>query len=518
MSVDKEKDSLSNWIMAIAILIIIIFTMVYGFFNSSEKLAEKKVSDEICTKLEDVALSFLKELDIAYVRAESAAVLAEDYYRKKPSVWNSIMKGMAEKSEAYQIISCDLSGVGINQNGNGVMLGHLNYFQKLYERSENYFYLANDGITEKPAILVRTPILEQGILKGYILQFFDVGLFEKHINLSAFDGLACYMLIRQDGSIIYQNAKSFSSFLEKSHQFFALIEHTTSGSDVYANIRNRIVNQYTGSFFAEKEGVGAYFYYVPVKGTFFTVVAGIENSYIDQLQDNSWQASKTIIIKLLVVLLLFFFLVVMVIIINRLKFVEENRNLENMAETDLLTDLYNKVATEKKIMSYIKKNPGKGGVLFVLDIDNFKKINDTMGHSFGDEVLRTFGHDVRSLFRISDVLGRAGGDEFIIFLKDISELEIFLKEAKKITWFFRNFKVGSYVKYSATASIGAAVFPQDGTDFDSLYKAADQALYKAKKRGKNQLAFFDHEIDSIYQTSIGKNVQELKFPSASCLK
>ena len=86
MSVDKEKDSLSNWIMAIAILIIIIFTMVYGFFNSSEKLAEKKVSDEICTKLEDVALSFLKELDIAYVRAESAAVLAEDYYRKKPSV------------------------------------------------------------------------------------------------------------------------------------------------------------------------------------------------------------------------------------------------------------------------------------------------------------------------------------------------------------------------------------------------------------------------------------------------
>ena len=61
----------------------------------------------------------------------------------------------------------------------------------------------------------------------------------------------------------------------------------------------------------------------------------------------------------------------------------------------------------------------------------------------------------------------------------------------KLEYFFRHFQVGDYVKYSATASIGAAVFPADGSDFETLYKAADGALYKAKKRGKNQLAFFD---------------------------
>ena len=66
-----------------------------------------------------------------------------------------------------------------------------------------------------------------------------------------------------------------------------------------------------------------------------------------------------------------------------------------------------------------------------------------------------------------------------------------MREAQKLVNFFKNFQVGEYVKYSATASIGAAVFPADGADFDTLYMAADQALYKAKKRGKNQLAFYD---------------------------
>ena len=67
------------------------------------------------------------------------------------------------------------------------------------------------------------------------------------------------------------------------------------------------------------------------------------------------------------------------------------------------------------------------------------------------------------------------------------------KEAKKVETFFKGFQAGEYVKYAATASIGVAIFPQEGSDFETLYKAADQGLYKAKKRGKNQLAFYRDE-------------------------
>ena len=124
--------------------------------------------------------------------------------------------------------------------------------------------------------------------------------------------------------------------------------------------------------------------------------------------------------------------------------------------------------------------PDSLAVMFVLDIDNFKKINDTMGHAFGDEVLRELGRQIGVNFRVTDIIGRTGGDEFTIFLKNLKDDSNTIREAQKLEYFFRHFQVGDYVKYSATASIGAAVFPAD-----------DAALYKAKKRGKNQLAFFD---------------------------
>ena len=114
-----------------------------------------------------------------------------------------------------------------------------------------------------------------------------------------------------------------------------------------------------------------------------------------------------------------------------------------------------------------------------------------MGHAFGDEVLRSLGLEIRAYFRFSDIIGRTGGDEFMIFLKGMKDDEVIMKEARKLDFFFKNFQAGEYVKYSATASIGAAVFPRDAADFESLYKAADKALYKAKQRGKNQIAFYD---------------------------
>ena len=190
---------------------------------------------------------------------------------------------------------------------------------------------------------------------------------------------------------------------------------------------------------------------------------------------------------------LFFFALVLLIFnyISNKKNDETDRILREKADTDLLTGLNNKLATERKIKEYMEQNPDSIAMMFVLDIDNFKKINDTMGHAFGDEVLKTLGRTLSPIFRVTDIVGRTGGDEFTIFLKFLQSEDNTLKEAKKLVNFFKDFTAGEYVKYSATASIGAAVFPADGKDFETLYKAADKALYKAKKRGKNQLAFYD---------------------------
>jgi len=183
-----------------------------------------------------------------------------------------------------------------------------------------------------------------------------------------------------------------------------------------------------------------------------------------------------------------------VTILNIIQIYISNKNtedLKDMAETDQLTGLKNKLATETEIKEYIAEYPDSLAMMFIVDIDNFKKINDTMGHAFGDEVLRELGRNIGINFRVSDIIGRTGGDEFTIFLKNLKEDANTLREAQKLIYFFKHFQVGDYVKYSVTASIGAAVFPEHGSDFDTLYKSADAALYKSKKRGKAQLSFFD---------------------------
>ena len=196
------------------------------------------------------------------------------------------------------------------------------------------------------------------------------------------------------------------------------------------------------------------------------------------------------IIVLIIVIAVSFCVVMVINIVGKIRSNEKKKELEDKADTDLLTGLNNKLATERKIKDYMAKNPDKQCMMFMIDVDNFKKINDTMGHAFGDEVLRSLGIQIGAIFRASDIIGRVGGDEFMVFLKDVATEEAILKEARKMEVFFKNFQAGEYVKYKATASIGVAVFPQEGSDFETLYKAADQGVYKAKKRGKNQLAFY----------------------------
>ena len=132
-------------------------------------------------------------------------------------------------------------------------------------------------------------------------------------------------------------------------------------------------------------------------------------------------------------------------------------------------------------------NQGKKGLLFLLDVDNFKGINDTLGHAFGDEALREFGFRASMLFRSSDISGRIGGDEFMIFLKDIPE-EMMEEETHKLEEFIAHFSAGNgYIRHEVTASVGGAIFPKDGDTFEKLYEAADRALYQSKNHGKSKV-------------------------------
>jgi len=164
--------------------------------------------------------------------------------------------------------------------------------------------------------------------------------------------------------------------------------------------------------------------------------------------------------------------------------INENRKLfKKLAVTDTLTGIYNRLGFNRQVEQYMRQNPQKHCVVAMLDIDDFKLVNDVYGHAAGDGVLQKLAESMKQYFSKDVILGRNGGDEFCVFMPDCTAVEVkpFLEKFTEET---RNF----YCKGEAhtfTISLGYAEYPVLADECSKLMRCADMALYAVKMRGKN---------------------------------
>ena len=177
--------------------------------------------------------------------------------------------------------------------------------------------------------------------------------------------------------------------------------------------------------------------------------------------------------------------------------VEKQKNiLHHQAHHDALTGLPNKVLFIDRLKQAIKKAKrsfNKIAVLFI-DLDNFKKINDSMGHDTGDEVLVQVTKRLQNCIRTSDTLARLGGDEFIIIIDEIKDEDLAIHLAQKLVQAMTEPLHVQGEDIYLTNSVGISIFPEDGSNANSLLKNADAAMYKAKDDGKNRYQFYKEEM------------------------
>lgn len=166
-------------------------------------------------------------------------------------------------------------------------------------------------------------------------------------------------------------------------------------------------------------------------------------------------------------------------------------DLRRRAEQDALTGLYNREETEGQIRQYLAGQPNEKCALLMIDTDNFKGINDSQGHLFGDAVLSELAACMKRMTRQSDVVGRIGGDEFTIFLKNVPSKDMVKEKAASLLEQLGSMFQMEKQSVEVTCSAGVAIYPDDGRDFQTLYHSADLALYQAKYQGKNQYMMFD---------------------------
>ncbi|MBE5825712.1 MAG: diguanylate cyclase [Butyrivibrio sp.] len=170
---------------------------------------------------------------------------------------------------------------------------------------------------------------------------------------------------------------------------------------------------------------------------------------------------------------------------NILQNVEQIQGLQKAATTDPMTGLLNKASSQEEIDLLARTTPG---ALMMIDLDSFKPVNDIYGHAMGDKVLIRFAEIIRSSIRSTDIAGRIGGDEFVVFCKSILDEDVIADKAAYINEqivLSAKELMGQSMTIPLGASIGCVFAPDEGADFISLYKKADKALYSVKQNGKH---------------------------------
>lgn len=170
---------------------------------------------------------------------------------------------------------------------------------------------------------------------------------------------------------------------------------------------------------------------------------------------------------------------------------KELEKLQRKSQLDPYTNVYNKIVVKERITERMRvSRPQDKHAMLILDIDNFKSINDTEGHLVGDQVIEKIVHQLKRMFRDEDIIGRIGGDEFVVFMNRINTREDISKKVDQLQLAISGHSREEDLNVDVSCSIGITIFPMDGDSYEELLDKADKALYEVKKNGKGNYNFY----------------------------
>ena len=493
MSARKQADkkSLNVYIIPALILgIVFISTLIsfgYNMINNAKEQVEKDYQSEVnsvCQLYEKEIYAVEKETElISNYLCDLNEIINEDNIN-----YLSNAVGTIGAENAY-IIRPDFSAIDISGREYDNLEEECPVYVDVFAKKTKALVYANNK-DEKVVTYIVKPISTKTLLRGYVAVEFIPKIMDTLLDNPKYSARKSYAFMSSEGVLI-DAAGGKGQLTQVGENVLEIGQRLTFTDGSYSTFKQSIRDLRSGSAKVIDNGKGEYIYFSPIKGSKAGVMMLVSTEDVDKTFATVSKNIRSMLLEVGITILVFFMVIAGISFFNKAKYHIESEDLQNKADTDLLTELYNKMATERLIKEYLE-GEGKNSIsmLFVLDVDNFKKINDTMGHAFGDQVLSQLGHQIRAWFRVNDIVGRIGGDEFMVFIKDVKDPEVVKREGSRIMQFFEGFNVGEYTRYSPTASVGGAVYPNDGNDFESLYKAADKAVYKSKKEGKNRVSFY----------------------------
>ena len=339
-------------------------------------------------------------------------------------------------------------------------------------------------------LIYAVPIYQGETINGVLVGSERQSEVNKYLMTDSFGGLGASFIVDSEGNVILSSQNGGDMIGDGKNYREYLSGAKASGAEGLLNPTK-----------AGSEGEQANVHCFRISGTEYIVIQNAVAfngwSHILQVDASFVNSQRTRISNCVLILLLVVLVSVCAVIAVLFRLQAWANRMRTRAERDLLTNLLNKKTFESEVAG-ILANPSSGevGALLIIDLDDFKGINDTKGHMVGDMVLTSVAEEMRDTFRQQDYLGRIGGDEFAVFLtfsntsSPEERYEVIRSRAECLSG--KIGKIAEKIKQDikVSCSIGIALNPEHGTTYEQLYKSADEALYLSKKSGKDKYSFF----------------------------
>ena len=478
----EQKNFVKNYIYAITIFIITLVIGISIFFNVVQASVEKNSRETLITNVTQQSehLNTILNINYSYLNVLAQELSKSEDLFSENNI--SLIKAFMENTDLNRTAIIDSDGNALYDNNVVKNVAHRRYFKEVISGRRTLSDPLDSSISGSTRVVLGVPIYNSkhkviGALGGS----YDVTALSRMLFEDLFNGQGCSMIIAQSGEIIAFEGDTSYWNLDYRDNFYKccckwIIKDKVTVKKIKQDFKEGKENLVTAD--SKKEGTRRhYFAYMPMGVNGWILCYALPEQAAQQSYNfiEDYEISFMIVFIVLVTLLILY-----IVYENHTR----NKELLKYAQTDALTGLYNKETTEQLTDELLSEDENKSHAFLILDVDCFKQINDIYGHAVGDIVLQKFGKLLKGTFREGDILGRIGGDEFGVIMKNIQTKDIAMKKAEELLAKTQAYKIDELKGNNISISIGISTAPQDGDCYMDLYKRADQALYQAKRSGK----------------------------------
>lgn len=467
----KRAHALPNILLALLLLM-----ALAGAFAGYHVFLEKNVSGELLQQAyrtnernRQVFQNFVENL---YEKLAVTARLCDAPDGSGEEDWWIIVS--SQQQEGVRLGVADLDGNLYYGRHQSRSISHRLYFSQVVAGKKNVSEVFYDEEIGQDVVVFTVPIRRSGNLVGALCNECTVEFLGDQLNSNCDASTGLSLVFAGDGTIVAGHPSEHRDVFGLLWNEVLESSQATNAFRVQLETQDEGYFEYKPNYFSRAKA--HFLYYQPLGIHDWTIVTSLaDGAYESTLQKIS-QASNLLSLATVVL--------VSGIVLLMIRMQRQRQRELAVEERDALTGTYTREAALDHVREYLAAHPQSKGACLFLDIDNFKRINDTLGHDKGDDALVTTGCILREQTRADDIVSRFGGDEFCVWVWDIPCRESAERLANRLVDRFRSTP-------DIRVSMGVTLFPEPDDTLDAVMKRADQALYRAKRGGRNRYYYLE---------------------------